>query len=110
MERCMQMRTFLTLTTAVTVTLAAQAEQPKALFEPPVRLLSDGMPINQRERLLYPSPVLLDLDGDKQVELVIGDLWGKLRVYQPAGKRGDLTWRSGTILQAQGKDLVVPNW
>jgi hypothetical protein len=106
----MPMRTFLTLATAVTVTLPALAEQPTALFEPPVRLLSEGMPINQREKLLYPSPVLLDLNGDRQKVLVIGDLWGKLRVYQPAGKRGELTWGKGTNLQVQGKDLVVPNW
>jgi hypothetical protein len=104
------MRTFLTLTAAVTVTLTAVAEQPKTLFEPPVRLLSEGMPINQREKLLYPSPVLLDLNGDKQKVLVIGDLWGKLRVYQPIGKRGDLTWGKGKNLQVNGKDLVVPNW
>jgi hypothetical protein len=61
----MQMRTFLTLAIAVSVALTALAEQPKALFEPPVRLISDGLPINEREKLLYPSPVLLDLKGNK---------------------------------------------
>jgi hypothetical protein len=106
----MPMRIFLTLATAVTVTWPALAEQPEALFEPPVRLMSERMPINQKEKLLYPSPVLLDLNGDKQKLLVIGDLWGKLRVYQPTGKRGDLTWGKGKNLQAKGKDLVVPNW
>jgi hypothetical protein len=106
----MPMRIVLTLATAVILTQTALAEQPKALFEPPVRLMSEGMPINEREKLLYPSPVLLDLNGDKQKVLVIGDLWGKLRVYQPAGKRGELTWGKGTNLQARGKDLVVPNW
>src|SRR5688572_25313048 len=104
------MKTFLTLATVLTVTLAARAEQPRALFDPPVRLLSEGVPVNQREKLLYPSPVLLDLDGDKQPELVVGDLRGKLRVYKPAGKRGELTWGKGTVLQVKGKDLVVPNW
>jgi hypothetical protein len=104
------MRTFLTLATAFTAALPAQAQSPKALFEPPVRLLSEGVPINQREKLLFPSPVLLDLNGDGHKVLVIGDLWGKLRVYQPTGKRGDLNWGKGTNLQAQGKDLVVPNW
>jgi hypothetical protein len=106
----MPMRIILTLATAVIVTLTARAEEPKALFEPPVRLMSEGQPINAREKLLYPSPVLLDLNGDKQKVLVIGDLWGKLRVYQPTGKRGDLTWGKGANLQAHGKDLVVPNW
>jgi len=104
------MRTFLTLATAVAVALAARAEEPRALFDPPVRLTSDGAPVNQAEKLLYPSPVLLDLNGDKQKVLVVGDLWGKLRVYQPTGKRGDLNWGTGKNLQADGKDLVVPNW
>ena len=104
------MRIFLTLAIAVSTALTASAQQPKALFGPPVRLISEGLPINQKEKLLYPSPVLLDLNGNKKPVLVIGDLRGKLRVYQPVGKRGDLTWGKGTILQAQGKDLVVPNW
>jgi hypothetical protein len=104
------MKTLLTLATAVTIILTASAEEPQALFDPPVRLTSEGMPINQTEKLLYPSPVLLDLNGNKQKVLVVGDLWGKLRVYQPTGKRGDLNWGKPTILQAKGKDLVVPNW
>jgi hypothetical protein len=109
------MRFFLTLATSVAVALTVLADQPEALFEPPVRLMSDGLPINQREKLLYPSPVLLDLNADKQNAdkqkvLVVGDLWGKLRVYQPTGKRGDLNWGKATNLQAKGKDLVVPNW
>src|SRR5262245_51422409 len=59
-ERSMLMRIFLTLATAVAVALAARAEEPKALFEPPVRLMSGGKPVNETEKLLYPSPVLLD--------------------------------------------------
>src|SRR5262245_14141402 len=104
----MPMRIFLTLAIAVTVSMTALAEQPKALFEPPVRLMSEGVPINQKEKLLYPSPVLLDLPGNKEKVLVLGDLWGKLRVYQPIGKRGDLTWGKGKNLQVNGKDLTVP--
>ena len=42
--------------------------------------------------------------------LVVGDLWGKLRVYPPVGKPGGLTWGKGANLQANGKDLTVPNW
>ncbi len=104
------MRIFLTLALAGTLAAAIPAEEPKGLFDPPVRLMSEASPLNETEDLLYPSPVLLDIDGDKQAELVVGDLWGKLRVYKPNGQRGDLTWGKGANLQAQGKDLVVPNW
>jgi hypothetical protein len=89
------MRTFFTLAAAVTMTLTARAGPPGALFEPPMHLTSEGLVINQREKLLYPSPFLLDLKGDGQKVLVIGDLWGKLRVYPPTGKRGDLNWGNG---------------
>src|SRR5262245_4300797 len=111
-ERCEQMRTILlALAAGAVVGLSAvRAQEPKSLFHPPVRLMSEGVPVNQKEKLLYPSPVLLDIDGDKQTELVVGDLWGKLRVYPANGKRGDLTWGKGKNLQAQGKDLVVSNW
>ena len=104
------MKPILTLAAAVALAGMALAEEPTSLFHPPVRLMSDGVPINQREKLLYPSPALLDLPGYNQKVLVLGDLWGKLRVYQPFGKRGDLSWGPGRNLQAKGKDLVVPNW
>ena len=104
------MRSLLTLATTFTAALAALADPPKPQFDPPVRLTADGRPINQTEKLLYPSPVLLDIDGDTRVELVVGDLWGKLRVYPAAGKRGELAWGKGANLQVKGKDLTVPNW
>ena len=104
------MRTLLSLATNLAAALASLGDPPKPQFDPPVRLTSDGQPINQTEKLLYPSPVLLDIDGDTRVELVVGDLWGKLRVYPAAGKRGELTWGKGTNLQAKGQDLKVPNW
>jgi hypothetical protein len=103
------MRIFLAVVAVLGMASAVLAEQP-AVFEAPVRLMADGVPINQREKLMYPSPVLLDLNGNQQKVLVIGDLWGKLRIYQPTGKRGDLAWGKGTALQANGKELVVPNW
>lgn len=100
-----------TMLTLFTLALSLPpADEPKVLFDAPIRLFADGLPLNQREQLLYPSPVLLDLDGSGQKKLVVGDLWGKLRVYSPLGKPGDLTWSKPTLLQANGKDLEVPNW
>jgi hypothetical protein len=106
----MLMRSLLTLGAIAALAMSAPAEEPKARFDVPVRLMTEGVPINEKEQLLYPSPVLIDIDGDGQVELVIGDLWGKLRVYKPTGKRGEIMYGKGSVLQAAGKDLVVPNW
>jgi hypothetical protein len=104
------MKRLLALAVATVMTVVVHAEPPTSLFDPPVRLMTGSVPINQKEKLLYPSPVLIDLDGDKQPELVLGDLWGKLRVYPAIGKRGELTWGQGKNLQVNGKDLEVPNW
>src|SRR5262245_55599326 len=104
------MRILIALAAGVVAAMTAFAQPPQVQFHAPVRLTTEGVPINQKEKLLYPSPVLLDIDGDGQTKLVVGDLWGKLRVYSPVGKRGDLAWGTAKILQAQGKDLSVPNW
>ncbi|MBI4879643.1 MAG: hypothetical protein HY812_08300 [Planctomycetes bacterium] len=82
----------------------------KAEFEAPVRLLADGKFLNEVENMLYPSPVLLDVDSDGQRELVCGDLWGRLRVYENVGEEGDTTWGPAVKLQSEGKDLELPNW
>ena len=105
------MKRLLSLALAGCLPLVLQAQQPKIEFAAPVRLLSEGKPLNQREKLLFPSPVLMEIDGSKQTKLVVGDLWGKLRVYEPLGSKGNLTWGKGTNLKTlSGKELVIPNW
>ncbi len=82
----------------------------KVDFDAPVRLLADGKPLNEVECMLYPSPVLLDIDSDGQRELVCGDLGGNLWVYENVEEEGDATWGPAVRLQSEGKDLELPNW
>jgi hypothetical protein len=86
------------------------AQEGKSLFEDPVRLTVEGRPLNQEEKLLYPTPVLLDIDADGQNELVVGDLWGQLWIHEKGKNRDQLAWEPAKKLQANGKDLKVPNW
>lgn len=85
-------------------------EEPAATFAPPVRLLAAGQPVNFIEEMLYPSPVLYDLDHDGRRELVCGDLWGYLRVYEDVGEADDVEWGAPQFLQVDGAPLKVPNW
>ena len=81
------------------------------MFDPPVRLTADGKFINDDGKMLYPTPVLLDIDKDGQQELVIGDLWGALWICENGSKSGDPVWSKPTKLKgANGKELKVPNW
>ncbi len=93
---------------AIVVTSTAWAVDD--VFEAPVRLAAGTELISAKEKLLYPSPVMMDVDGDRQLELVVGDLWGFIRVYENQSTSGDPVWVGPTKLQAEGEDLKVPNW
>jgi hypothetical protein len=47
-------------------------------FAAPVRLMAGDVPIGGKRA--FPSPVLRDVNGDGKLDLVIGDLPGKLTV------------------------------
>ena len=81
-------------------------------FEAPVRLMVGDQPLNTRARQMYPSPAVYDVDSDGKVELVVGDIFGSLNVYenQNTGK-GDPVWSKHTRLKtAKGKPIKVSNW
>jgi hypothetical protein len=78
-----------------------------AQFEAPVRLLADGRALNEIEQTLYPSPVLFDFDGDGARELVVGDLFGRIWIYE---SRGDVAWSAPRNPQVAGAELRLPNW
>jgi hypothetical protein len=80
-----------------------------AQFEAPVRLLADGRALNEIEHALYPSPVLFDFDRDGARELVVGDLFGSIRIYESLGG-DDLAWSAPRNPQVDGEELVLPNW
>lgn len=110
------------LVTILTATFAGaqddgslDAAAPKArgpLFAPAVSLPSaTGGPVAVQD-ILFPTPVLFDVDGDGATELVVGDLWGSLFVHERAqredggfgwGERAELTYHDGSAIE-------LPNW
>ena len=91
---------------AITFLSPALYAQETAKFAAPERLQANGEFVNEVEKTLYPSPVLVDIDGDGQRELVVGDLFGYLWVHEKSGS----SWGPAKKLQVDGKTLKLPNW
>jgi hypothetical protein len=113
------------LYTTLALSLAALAQEPPAAspsaavpppagprFAAPVVIEAGGAPINGNDKILYPSPVLLDVDADGARELVIGDLWGNLFVHERvATEDGSIVWSAAENLKhADGSNVQLPNW
>lgn len=83
----------------------ATAQSPS--FAPPVRIKAGQALLGQGR--LYPSPVVHDLDGDGVVDIVVGDLRGRLTVAR--GQDATLAFtKEDKVLGADGKDLDFANW
>ncbi len=78
-----------------------------AEFEAPAQLTHGGEAF---AKMIYPTPVLFDVDGDQTVDLVVGDLIGRIHVCAPVGEDDDTRWTKSQQLQANGKPLKLNNW
>ena len=90
---------------ALCAPLLAQGE-PK--FAPPVRLMAGGKFLGGNR--LFPSPVFRDMNGDGRLDVVVGDLRGRMTVAlrQPGGA---LAFGAETGLDgADVKPLDFHNW
>ena len=78
-------------------------------FAAPVLLTGGDEPLGRG--ILYPSPALYDVDGDGARELVIGDLFGRVRVAEKLPGEDAFAWSAPEPLQAaDGEDLKFSNW
>jgi hypothetical protein len=62
---------------------------------------------------MYPSPVMMDLDNDNRIELVVGDIFGSLNIYenQNESATGDPVWSKHVRLEStDGQPIKVSNW
>ncbi len=82
-------------------------------FQAPVRLMVGDDPLNTKAKQMYPSPAMFDVDDDGQVELIVGDIFGTLNVYENENdsRDGDPVWSDHSPLKtADGKKIKVSNW
>ena len=81
-------------------------------FEAPFRLKVGDQLLNNDARQMYPSPAMLDIDQDGQLELVVGDIFGSLNVYKNlSDAKSDPVWSSHIPLKlSDGVKVKVSNW
>ena len=86
----------------------AQNDPSAATFAAPVRLKAGDKLLG--ENRLFPSPVFHDVDGDGRLDIVVGDLIGRMTVaLRKPGK--ELAFGEETkLLDAAGKEIDFHNW
>ena len=82
------------------------------LFSAPTIIMVGDQPLNTVANKSYPSPAMYDVDGDGKVELVLGDIFGALLVYENENEgSGDPVWSDFEPLKSHdGEEIAVPNW
>ena len=84
------------------------AQAPSEGFAPPVRLKAGDKWLG--EKRLYPSPVFHDVNGDGHLDIVVGDLPGKLTVALRKTGTAMAFEAEKDLLAASGKALKFNNW
>lgn len=84
------------------------AQAPSEGFAPPVRLKAGDKWLG--EKRLYPSPVFHDVNGDGHLDIVVGDLPGKLTVALRKPGTAMAFEAEKDLLAASGKALKFNNW
>ncbi len=81
-------------------------------FEAPIMMVVGSNPLNNSARQMYPSPAMFDVDNDGKMELVVGDIFGSINVYENENnKAGDPIWAKHIRLKtADGEKIKVSNW
>ena len=84
-----------------------------SIFDSPVMLSVKDAPLNTVAKKQFLSPGIFDVDGDGQAELVIGDLFGDVGVYENVNTSGtgDPAWGPRESLKGiEGEAIRTSNW
>jgi hypothetical protein len=98
----------LTCTAALVWQAPLDGEHPS--LEAPVRVTADGIPIDLSDGAGHAGPLFADVLGDERPDLVVGDLRGRLVVYENVGERTAPRFVARGPLAAEGKPIQVHNW
>jgi hypothetical protein len=93
---------FLGIALALSALVAAQTPE----FAPPVKMKAGGKVLGEGRP--YPSPVFHDFDGDGRLDVVVGDLAGRLTVAHGQADRS--LGAEEKVKAADGEILNFHNW
>lgn len=82
-------------------------------FAAPELIIADGERLNTKANQMYISPTVYDIDNDGALELVTGDVAGKIRVYENKNddKEGQPVWTdAGFLPTTEGENVIAANW
>ena len=103
------MRTALPLLVLATAAAVAQSPTvPSPRFAPPVRVRAGDTMLG--EGRLFPSPVFHDVNGDGRLDIVVGDLRGRLTVALRTADAVPTYEKDVPVLGADGKPVDLQNW
>jgi hypothetical protein len=102
---------FLALLATCISSAHAFADSPHDFEEPVVLRVGDDV-LNSNGRLRYPSPVIIDVDGDGKKELVVGTISGFLSACENENNSdGEPIWSEPKQIETiEGKPLKFHNW
>ena len=88
-----------------------QAQDPvkEVRFASPKRIKAGDSYLGAKR--LYPSPAVYDVNRDGKLDVVIGDLWGKITIATQKAKNSALVLeREIKLPGVDGKQLDFGNW
>ncbi len=79
----------------------------KLTYGASVTLSANGSPIGYEE---YSSPSFVDIDGDKDYDLVVGEKYGKLMYYENVGDSTNASFSTSITLSANGSKIATAKY
>jgi len=96
----------------VVICSSTLAQEVDSTFDEPVFLKVGDAPMNEDGKMMYPSPVIMDVDNDGQNELVIGTIFGAVYACENSNSgSGDPVWEAPvSVSTVDDVPLKLNNW
>lgn len=65
---------------------------------------------NIESKMPYAAPLIVDYDKDGLQDLIVGTLKGSFKFYKNIGFKSVPKYKGFSLVQANGKNAVAPNW
>jgi hypothetical protein len=76
----------------------------------PVKLEAGGAPVDVVQHGGHAGPQAIDLDGDGDLDLLVGTFVGKIVVYRNDGTPAVAKLAEGVPMSAAGQEIKLHNW